>query len=969
MRNTKKWMALLLSAAMIMQSTPASLQAASKPKLNKTKLTLQVGNKAGLRVKGGRIKKCVYRSKNKKIATVNGKGMVKARKKGNTKICVTVTYREGKNTLKKKLWCKVIVKAQSKADTTKVSPETFVTVKPGVSNVPSQTVTSQSPVDVSPSGGTTAVPGMTASAAPEIPEVTAGMEPTAKATFQPILSEKTSEPDQTKHPEVSKAPDTTQKPNVSTKPDTTEKPNVSTKPDTTRKPSIELPFVPVETPDSSKQPEQTKAPGQTTIPTEGPTAAPALTPLPYQSLTTGGAIRAASNIQWKDDRITSGLFRYYLDESGQNAMITGLSSEGKNQTELVIPAEIDGIAVYAVQEGAISNAKKLQKLNISEGVKEMAAGAVSNCRVLEEVTIPSTLQFVAEDGKNPADRGAAIFQRSSALVKVEVADKNPWYQATKEAVYSKDGKNLLYWFPGNTATCAAISAGVCCIEPQAFMGNTVLEKIIVPDFVQEIGRGAFYGCTQLTDIQLPEKLFYCGENAFAGCEALTELHIPEGVEDLGSRIEDCIALKKLYLPASMKQVSAGISGCGALEQIIVPEESPYLESDASGFYSKGKQTLFYVFHASELEEFIVPDSLKEIGDSVFRDIESLKNIDLKNVEKIGMCAFEGCSNLQTVHFGNRLKEIGQSAFGNCTGLTGITLPDGMELIEANAFYNCTALKKIEFQGTVKKMKGNAFGSCTSLESFDVPEGIEYMDSILDGCEQLTKITLSSTVRGFCFGEEELDTEPFYGVNALQQIEVSSGNSYLKTDGTALYTADGKILLYHCVGAEQESYDVQQGTEVIGEGAFKEPMFSGTVPSLKQITLPESLKEIRAGAFENSGLQQIAVPGSVQKIGDRAFSGCFFLEKVEIDRDSSLQEIGVEAFQNCRAMETIYIPAAVDKIGDTAFNLCVGLSEITYGGTMEQWNTLIPEYTDLGGSIRVTSIICSDGTLTPEEMGE
>lgn len=261
MRNTKKWMALLLSAAMIMQSTPASLQAASKPKLNKTKLTLQVGNKAGLRVKGGRIKKCVYRSKNKKIATVNGKGMVKARKKGNTKICVTVTYREGKNTLKKKLWCKVIVKAQSKADTTKVSPETFVTVKPGVSNVPSQTVTSQSPVDVSPSGGTTAVPGMTASAAPEIPEVTAGMEPTAKATFQPVSSEKTSEPevskapDTTQKPNVSQKPDKTEKPNVSAKPDKTEKPNVSTKPDATRKPSIELPFVPVETPDSSKQPE------------------------------------------------------------------------------------------------------------------------------------------------------------------------------------------------------------------------------------------------------------------------------------------------------------------------------------------------------------------------------------------------------------------------------------------------------------------------------------------------------------------------------------------------------------------------------------------------------------------------------------------------------------------------------------------------------------------------------------------
>ena len=64
MRNTKKWMALLLSAAMIMQSTPNCLQAASKPKLNKTKLTLPGGKKAKLRVKGGNIKKCVFRSKN-----------------------------------------------------------------------------------------------------------------------------------------------------------------------------------------------------------------------------------------------------------------------------------------------------------------------------------------------------------------------------------------------------------------------------------------------------------------------------------------------------------------------------------------------------------------------------------------------------------------------------------------------------------------------------------------------------------------------------------------------------------------------------------------------------------------------------------------------------------------------------------------------------------------------------------------
>lgn len=71
MKPMKKYTAWLLCAAMLLQGTPAQLQAAGRPSLDKTKLTLRVGGRAKLRVNGKRIRKCRYRSPNKKIAAVS----------------------------------------------------------------------------------------------------------------------------------------------------------------------------------------------------------------------------------------------------------------------------------------------------------------------------------------------------------------------------------------------------------------------------------------------------------------------------------------------------------------------------------------------------------------------------------------------------------------------------------------------------------------------------------------------------------------------------------------------------------------------------------------------------------------------------------------------------------------------------------------------------------------------------------
>ncbi|MDO5155784.1 MAG: expansin EXLX1 family cellulose-binding protein [Eubacteriales bacterium] len=77
------------------------VNAATKVRLNKTKVTLAVGKKVTLKMKGTK-KKVKWSSSNKKVATVSSKGAVRAKKEGKA----TVTAKVGT----KKYKCKVNVK-------------------------------------------------------------------------------------------------------------------------------------------------------------------------------------------------------------------------------------------------------------------------------------------------------------------------------------------------------------------------------------------------------------------------------------------------------------------------------------------------------------------------------------------------------------------------------------------------------------------------------------------------------------------------------------------------------------------------------------------------------------------------------------------------------------------------------------------------------------------------------------------
>lgn len=117
----KRWKVSLFIALIFVFVLTSTLpvEAKSKVKLKKSKITITVGQSRELRVVGTK-KKIRWTSSNIKIATVNKKGKIKAKKKGNCKIYARVG--------KKKLVCKVTVKGKSKSGTQNKKKENNKTV-------------------------------------------------------------------------------------------------------------------------------------------------------------------------------------------------------------------------------------------------------------------------------------------------------------------------------------------------------------------------------------------------------------------------------------------------------------------------------------------------------------------------------------------------------------------------------------------------------------------------------------------------------------------------------------------------------------------------------------------------------------------------------------------------------------------------------------------------------------------------
>ena len=355
---------------------------------------------------------------------------------------------------------------------------------------------------------------------------------------------------------------------------------------------------------------------------------------------------------WADDSGTCGTsLTWSYVESTHTLTISGTGAmEDFDYQETPWFAYIDYITNIVIEDGvtticedAFSYCDGLTTLTIPNSVTTIGNCAFEWCRYLTEVTIGSGVTSI----------GDRAFEGCSSLTDITVSGENLYYKSVDNVLFSYDGKTLIKYPEGITATSYTIPNDVKTIDIFAFAYSNNLTGVTIGSGVTTIGEGAFFGCESLTTISIPDNVTTIGEDAFVACEYLTTLNIGSGVESI---------------------CDAPCQGCYNLTDITVSGENLYYKSvDNVLFTYDGKRIIQYPA-GSTATSYTIPDGVETIGAFAFDSSFNLTSVTIPNtVTTIGDFAFSGCTGLTTMSIPSSVTYIGDEAFGYCSGLTTVTL--------------------------------------------------------------------------------------------------------------------------------------------------------------------------------------------------------------------------------------------------------------------------------------------------------
>ncbi len=350
-------------------------------------------------------------------------------------------------------------------------------------------------------------------------------------------------------------------------------------------------------------------------------------------------------------------------------------------TEINVPDTTERIGKLAFSE--CSAVTKAVLRNCKKGIGK---NLFDKCSSLEELTLPYaglTLESVNAD--NPNEWLGHLFGGF-------IPDK------TYSDTYNGDIVYIPY-----SLTKVTVSGGET-VPANAFSGFKSLKAVSVPDNTAFIGDNAFNGCSSLSDFSMPSRTAYIGssafnscsqlvvdipkgvaeigDSAFADCTSLTEITVPVAAETIGNSVfSGCSSLKKAVINGGKKGIGTGIfDKCSSLEELTLPFAA-FSEKDAES--SESKAWLGHLFGG------FVPE--KTYSDTYNGDIVyipySLNSIVISGGSNIPDTAFTGF-HTEEFTLPKTVANIGDSAFNGCNSILNVFFPDTQEAwdkvtVEAN----------------------------------------------------------------------------------------------------------------------------------------------------------------------------------------------------------------------------------------------------------------------------------------------
>ena len=456
-----------------------------------------------------------------------------------------------------------------------------------------------------------------------------------------------------------------------------------------------------------------------------------------------------------------------LNEDGTTLKI---SKYAGNDTEYVIPSEIDGKKVTSIGNDAFRGNTSLISVTIPGSIKDIGDNAFSDCSSLESVTISDGVERILY----------RAFYNCTSLKTVTVPASVTYIDNNALGYYSDDGGININKIDGFTINYTKYTHGHLYATANGFTDEGYLYFNILDDDTVEIKR--YIGNDTVFEIPAEidgKQITSIGNYAFLDRKSLTSVTIPDSVTIIRFQaFHNCPSLKTVTIPASVTTIGDYAFGYF---------DDEYQKTKIDGFkinYTKNTAGHRYAFENGFTDETCLLTEIQEDGTVKItkycgNDTSFVipAEIDGKPVTSIGYRAFADSTLLTSITIPDSVKYIEMGAFASCTSLTDIVLPASLITIDTEAFRNCTSLTSVTIPDGVTDIGSYAFASCSALTKISLPDSVVVIgDRAFFDCPLLKSVTVPASVTDigeYAFGYHYDDD--WY---------------YTKTDGFKIYCYGG-----------------------------------------------------------------------------------------------------------------------------------------------------------------------------------